>query len=114
MVIELRGPIASPHSALRSGGLDMAAWLARLRRLGARLAPESSGDADASLSFFGFGWQPSEQPLASQGRAPGTVAAPAVAATAAPTPRFSVWARLAGDPDAAALRARWEARWDEF
>ena len=28
--------------------------------------------------------------------------------------RFSVWERLAGDPGAAALRAQWMARWDEF
>lgn len=28
--------------------------------------------------------------------------------------RRSVWQELAHDPGAAALRARWEARWDEF
>lgn len=28
--------------------------------------------------------------------------------------RRSVWQELADDPGAAALRARWEARWDEF
>jgi hypothetical protein len=27
---------------------------------------------------------------------------------------FSVWERLSGDPNAQDLRARWEARWDEF
>lgn len=37
-------------------------------------------------------------------------------AAVAPAPRAasSVWERLAGDPGAAALRAQWEARWDEF
>jgi hypothetical protein len=28
--------------------------------------------------------------------------------------RRSVWDQLSGDPGAAALRAQWEARWDEF
>lgn len=43
------------------------------------------------------------------------VAAAAVAvAEPEPAPRFSVWDRLADDPAAQALRAQWEARWDEF
>lgn len=28
--------------------------------------------------------------------------------------RWSVWEQLRGDPGAAALRAEWESRWDEF
>ena len=38
----------------------------------------------------------------------------AIATADAPAPRRSVWDELAGDPGAAALRAQWEARWDEF
>jgi|GEM_PF-3386618 hypothetical protein len=46
---------------------------------------------------------------------------PAAARTTAPVPATdpparprSFWQEIADDPGAAALRARWEARWDEF
>ncbi len=37
-----------------------------------------------------------------------------VQATAPPTRPRSIWQEIADDPGAAALRARGEARWDEF
>jgi len=45
-----------------------------------------------------------------------TVSAPDPPASVQPSPpsRRSLWEEIAEDPGAAALRARWEARWDEF
>ncbi len=91
----------------------MAAWLDRLRRLGARMTPASGGEADSALLVSGLGWQSVEEPRTPPAREPSTAALPATMAAVA-RPRFSAWERLAGDPGAAALRAQWEARWDEF
>jgi hypothetical protein len=44
---------------------------------------------------------------------PGPQASAPVQPAAPPRPR-SIWTAIAADPGAAALRARWEARWDEF
>lgn len=58
--------------------------------------------------------------LAAPGETPST---PPAATAPAPGPpqavpvqpaRRSVWQEITEDPSAAALRARWEARWDEF
>jgi hypothetical protein len=46
----------------------------------------------------------------------GQIAMPDDTGTSAVTQptRFSVWEQMAADPGVAALRAQWEARWDEF
>ena len=68
----------------------MVTWLNRLLRRGAQQ------DADEPIDG---------------GSAAGGIA---VATRDSSEARRSVWNDLAGDPGAAALRAQWEARWDEF
>jgi len=92
----------------------MAAWLDRLRRLGARLTPPAVGEAHSTLLVSGLGWQAPEESRTSPAREARIPVVPATTAAAEPPPRFSAWERLAGDPGADALRAQWEARWDEF
>jgi hypothetical protein len=58
---------------------------------------------------------PSETPsTTSAATAPASEPPQVVPVQPTPPARRSVWEEIAEDPGAAALRARWEARWDEF
>jgi hypothetical protein len=87
-------------------GLDL--WDRVVRGLESSQNEPSGAARSAGLSSWDM-----EAPLGEQ-RPVSLIAPVAAAATAAPAPRFSAWQKLAGDPGADALRAQWEARWDEF
>ena len=97
----------------------MVAWLDRL--LG-RTRRDDAGGSRTSMMTAGLDpWQMVERASAAPER-PVSLRAPVAVAADEPVTSlitgeplaFSVWQRLAGDPNAQDLRARWESRWDEF
>jgi hypothetical protein len=95
----------------------MVAWLDRL--LG-RNRERDDGDTRPMMMTTGLDpWQMVERANAqperpSSPRAPVAVAEPVTSLITGEPLAFSVWERLADDPNAQDLRARWESRWDEF
>ena len=95
----------------------MAAWLNRL--LG-RNRDRDADDTRPMMMTAGLDpWQMVERASAQPERpvslrGPVAVAAPVTSLITGEPLAFSVWERLADDPDAQDLRSRWESRWDEF
>ena len=87
----------------------MASWLKKMRDRASTGRQRAEGGLEGLLrDEF---WSPSPRE-----RVGVTVAdnAPVAEQLERLTASISVWDRLAADPAAAALRARWESRWDEF
>ncbi|MCL6649009.1 MAG: hypothetical protein K6U89_11810 [Chloroflexi bacterium] len=96
-------------------------WLDRVRRWVVRLAAATGAEHVSARTGSGLIWEGPEGPAESvpdgerlAAATPSSTLSVAATAPLQAAPRFSVWERLAGDPAAAAVRAKWESRWDEF
>ena len=87
----------------------MASWLKKLRGRGDVDRDRGRGGLDDLLRAGFWSAPPAERIAIVSG-----VNAGAALQSGNPGSSASVWSRLAGDPAAAALRAQWESRWDEF
>ena len=87
----------------------MVSWLKKLRGREAVDRERGQGGLDDLLGAGFWSAPPAERIALATGVNTG-----AARESGSPASSASVWSRLTGDPAAAALRAQWESRWDEF